>query len=143
MKAVAAFSLLAPAAALVLASCAARPGPPAGPGPMQLAGTSWRVVSVNARPTPVQGDYSMRFEADGRLGARFGCNHIGGTYLLYVSTLTVRNLIQTQMGCPEPAMTFETQGSMILQKPMNVASPGGGQASLSNDSGTILLTRAN
>jgi len=114
--------------------------PPAGPPPIaDLAGTKWHVVSVNGRETPGQGDYSMQFEAGGRLGARFGCNSMGGTYRMVGGSLTVSNLVSTLMGCPEPAATFESQASAILQQPMQVAFTSNERMGLSNAAGSIAL----
>lgn len=122
--------------ALALASCAA----PMAPRWTSLSGTDWTVQSVNGRATPAQGRYSMQFEADGRFGARFGCNSMGGRYVQSGPTVTVSNLNQTLIGCPEPSATFERQGSAILQQPMQIVSTAGG-VNLSNPAGTIALTR--
>ena len=120
---------------LALCACAAPPPPPVA----DLAGTSWRVVSVNGRATPAQGDYSMRFETGGRVGARFGCNSMGGNYRMVGGTLVVSNLASTLMGCPEPAMTFESQGGAILGQPMQIAFTSNERMSLSNAAGSIAL----
>lgn len=134
MKAAAVFKLSALVTALALAACAAPPPPPLA----DLTGTDWRVISVNGRPTP-SSDYSMRFGAGGAFGAKFGCNAMGGSYFLYVSTLTVRNLNQTLIGCPEPSATFEREGSAILQQPMQVAFNSNERMSLANPAGSIVL----
>jgi len=126
--------LVAAAAALLLHACAAPPPPPLA----DLTGTDWRVVSVNGRPTP-SSDYSMRFGADGAFGAKFGCNAMGGEYRLTGGTLTVRNLNQTLIGCPEPSATFEREGSAILQQPMQIAFTSNERMSLTNPAGSIAL----
>ena len=115
-------------------ACAASPPPPVA----DLAGTDWRVISVNGRQTP-SAEYSMRFGADGAFGAKFGCNTMGGNYRLVGATLIVSNLTQTLMGCPEPAATFESQGSAILSQPMQVAFTSNERMTLSNPAGTIAL----
>ena len=138
MKAAAAFRLhlLAPVSALALGACAATPAPP----PLaDLAGTNWRVVTVNGRATPAQGDYAMRFDRSGGVGARFGCNSMGGKYRMTGGTLVVSDLASTLMGCPEPAMTFESQGSAVLQQPMQVAFSSNERMYLSNAAGSITL----
>ena len=138
MKAAAAFRLLAPVAALALHGCAVTPAAPPAIG---LTNTEWRVTMVNGRATPATGDYTMRFERDGRLGGRFGCNHIGGSYRQIRGTLTVSGLMQTLMGCPEPASTFESEGSAILRQPMRIAESSSGGVTLMNGSGSIALER--
>ena len=126
--------LAVPVLAAALHACAAPPPPPIA----DLTGTDWRVVTLNGRATP-SGDYSMRFGADGAFGAKFGCNSMGGSYRLSGGTLTVSDLNQTLMGCPDPAATFETQGSAILQQPMQVAFTSNERMSLSNSAGSIAL----
>jgi len=132
--------LLAPALALALGGCGfnvpiGRPFP-------QLHGTEWRVVAVNGRATPATGDYMMRFGARGEFGARFGCNSMGGSYRGVVGTVTVSNLASTLMGCPEPAATFESQGSAILGARMKAEQSDDGRLTLSNAAGTIMLDRS-
>ena len=135
MKAAVGFrSALGAAAAIFLHACAAPPPPPIA----DLTGTDWRVVSVNGQATP-NSDYAMRFGAGGAFGAKFGCNSMGGEYRLVGGTLTVSNLNQTLMGCPEPAASFERQGSAILQQPMQVAFTSNERMTLSNPAGTIAL----
>src|SRR5687768_4083818 len=92
------------------------------------AGSSIRVLAAIA-------DYSMRFEAD-RVGARFGCNHMGGRYRVADGVLTVSDLAQTLMGCPEPASTFESQGAAVLGQPMRIAFSSNERLHLSNAAGS-------
>lgn len=137
MRVAAVFRATLTAAAAVLASgCTAVNYPPD-----TLVGTSWRVVAVNGTATPAQGYYSMRFDASGGIAARFGCNHISGRYFLYVSTMTVTDLTLTLMGCPEPAMTFESQGAAVLGRPMQVAFSSSERMVLSNAAGSITVDR--
>ena len=136
MKAAAGFKALALVAAALCTGCTS-----INLAPGTLAGTSWRVAAVNGNPTPPVGDYSVRFENRGAVGARFGCNHMGGHYRLAGSTLTVTNLASTLMGCPEPAGTFESQGSAILGRPMQVSFSSQHRMSLSNEAGSIALDR--
>jgi heat shock protein HslJ len=120
-----------------LGACAAAPSQPA---PISdLRGTSWRAVAVDGRPTPAAGDYSLRFEARGGLGARFGCNSMGGQYRLTGDLLTVGNLASTLMGCPEPAATFERDGAEVLGQPMRIAFDSNARMYLSNAAGSITL----
>lgn len=131
MTGAAAFSL---ALAALCAGCAAAPDPIA-----DLAGTQWHIVSLNGRETPAQGDYSMTFGKGGAFGARFGCNAMGGRYRMVGGTLTASNLSQTLMGCPEPAASFEAQGSAVLSRPMQVAFSSNERMYLSNAAGSIAL----
>jgi heat shock protein HslJ len=130
-------SWLAVAVLLASSGCA---GAALGPAPItELAGTSWRVVAVDGRPTSAVGDYSLRFDASGGLGARFGCNAMGGQYRLTGDLLTVGNLASTLMGCPEPAVTFERDGAEVLGQPMRIAFTSNERMHLSNAAGSITL----
>ena len=128
-------ALLRLAAGLALAGCASTP-----PAPItDLAGTQWRVAVVDGQATQATGDYSMRFDANGGVGARFGCNSMGGRYRLTGDLLTVTNLASTLMGCPEPAATFEREGAEVLGQPMRIAFSSNDRMYLSNAAGSIAL----
>lgn len=116
-------------------------GNPIAPSPglaPPLERTRWRVVAMNGRPTPPAGDFSMEFE-NGRLSARFGCNGLGGAYTQAGATLTVRELMGTQMACPD--MSFESQGSAILRQPLTIRMLAPARISLESAGGTIELQR--
>lgn len=104
-------------------------------------GTRWHVVAINGNATPTIGDYSIQF-TQGNVGARFGCNHIGGRYSAVGDTLRTFDIRSTLMGCPEPAATFEHQGSAVLTSPMRIAWFGKARLTLSNSNGSIALERA-
>jgi len=103
-------------------------------------GTRWHVASVNGQATPAAGDYSLQF-AQGNVGARFGCNHVGGGYSAIGDTLRTFDIHSTLMGCPEPSATFERQGSMVFTSPMRIAWEGEARLTLSNSNGSITLER--
>ena len=103
-------------------------------------GTTWRVTAVDDRATPAGGDYSMSFSG-GNLGARFGCNHIGGRYSAAGSTLKTTEVRSTLMGCPEPAASFERDGLAVLGSPMQMSWSSGNRLTLSNAAGSIALAR--
>jgi len=102
-------------------------------------GTSWRVTAIDGRATPASGNYSMTFSG-GEIGARFGCNSIGGHYSVSGETLTASEVRSTLMGCPEPSATFEREGAAVLNQPMHITWNGGSLA-LSNAAGSIALQR--
>lgn len=107
-----------------------------------VAGTSWRVIAVNGRPVPASGEYYMRFDANERVSARFGCNSAGGRYLQRGGTISVRNMAVTRMACAEPAMSFENQALGILWQPVIASWTAGDRLTLSNVSGRIDLARS-
>lgn len=111
----------------------------AAPGPeTALERTRWRVVRINGRAVPRQGDYHLDFDS-GRIAAKFGCNSIGGAYTQNGNTLDAGALIATRMACPN--MRFETEGSAILDQVMTVAVTGRNRLTLSSNAGTIDLVR--
>jgi heat shock protein HslJ len=109
--------------------------------PASLAGSHWRVAAVNSRPTPVGGEYYVRFD-NGAIGAKFGCNGMGGGYEQSANVVVVSDLSQTLIGCPEPSAGFEREGSAILRAPMTMNWAGGDRLTLTNPAGRIELQRS-
>ena len=116
------------------------PMPPmAGPGDsVPLDRTRWRVVAINGRPTPPNGDFSMQFE-NGQLSAKFGCNGMAATYTQNGATLDAGPVMGTKMACPD--MSWETQGGAILGQVMTVHMRDRNRIDLSSGAGTIELRR--
>ena len=102
-------------------------------------GTRWHVTAIDGKATPVAGDYHIEFESDG-IGGRFGCNSWGGRYIVSGQTMTVSQIMSTMMACPEPAMSFESQGLAVLREPMRW-SLAGTKLTVSNGAGSIALER--
>jgi len=113
-------------------------GGPAVP-PATLSATNWRVVAINGRAPPDPAKLFLNFETD-RLIANFGCNRLAATYRKVGDTITAGPVMATRMACPD--MSFETQGGKILSRPMRMGWNGGDRLTLSNDSGSIDLTRS-
>jgi heat shock protein HslJ len=106
-----------------------------------LAGSSWTVVAVNGRPAPAADNYYVRF-SDRQVSARFGCNAMGGDYRINGDHLTVGNLVGTQMGCPEPAMSLERDGAAALRGNIRVEKAGDNGLRLVSEAGTIDLKKS-
>ncbi len=106
-----------------------------------LAGKSWSVLAVNGKPVTGAGDYYVRF-SDKAVDAKFGCNGMSGEYRLNGNHLTVGNLQQTLMGCPEPAATFEREAGVLLRSNIRIEKVGGDKLRLVSEAGTIELKRA-
>ena len=104
-------------------------------------GTRWRVTAINGQPTPATGDYHVAF-AGGQISGRFGCNGWGGRYRIMQDTIVAREIASTLMGCPEPAMSFESAGLRVLGQPMRLAWASSGRLTLENGAGTIALERS-
>ena len=113
------------------------PPPPVASSP--LAGSIWRVVAINGRPTPDEPRYRMEFTGT-RVSAGFGCNAMGGPYALDRDMLSIGPVMGTKMACGDPAQTFESQGSAVLNVPAR-ARFAPGRLTLTNRAGTIELER--
>lgn len=115
-------------------------GQPNNPGSpvMDLNSTNWRVVAINGTRTPASNFY-INFMPD-RMSAKFGCNSLGAGYTQNGNTLSAGAVMATRMACPD--MSFENQGSAVLQQPMTISGVGD-QLTLSNRAGSIELVRAN
>ena len=113
------------------------PNYPGGPVP-NLSGTNWRVVAINGTRTPASNFY-LNFMPD-RINAKFGCNSLGAGYTQNGNVVNSGAVMATRMACPD--MTFENQGSAILEAPMTVSGIGN-HLTLSNRAGSIDLVRAN
>jgi len=107
--------------------------------PAALGGTNWRVAAINGRATPPAGPFFVNFET-ARLSAKFGCNGLGANYSQAGDTITAGPVMGTRMACPD--MSFETQGSAILDRPMRTVWSGGDRLTLSNERGSIDLMRS-
>lgn len=117
----------------------AQPPPPISGMPAPpLDRTRWTVVAINGRPVPSNGEYSMEFDA-GRMSARFGCNSIGAGYTQAGSTIDAGALITTRMGCPD--MSWESQGSAVIDRPMQVNALDRNRITLTSSGGSIELLR--
>ncbi|MCY7281738.1 MAG: META domain-containing protein [Sphingomonas bacterium] len=110
--------------------------------PDQLAGTSWIVTAINGRATPANKGYFVNFTGS-TISASFGCNTIGGGFRVNGDHLSITELIQTELGCPEPAVTFERLGSAVLNSNMRVERSSGERMRLVSEAGSIDLRRAN
>lgn len=114
------------------------PYPPAAGIAPPLDRTRWAVVAINGRPTPRQGEFAMEFDA-GRLSAKFGCNSLGAGYIQTGASLDAGVIIATRMACPD--MSWETQGSAVLDQVMQVSAMAANRITLTSSAGSIELMR--
>ena len=117
----------------------ADPLPPGGGMPVPtLDRTRWRVVAINGRPVPPNGDYGIEFDS-GRLTARFGCNSMGASYTQAGASLDAGAITATEMACPD--MSWERQGAAVLNPVMQVSAMGPHRLTLTSSAGSIDLVR--
>lgn len=77
--------------------------------PTNVIGPTWMLVSlqeVGAPPVVVENpsQYTVRFDADGRLAVMSDCNGCGGSYVLSDSSVRVESLQCTLVACPESSL---------------------------------------
>lgn len=99
------------------------------------------MIHVKRQATPQTGDYRITFD-NGQIGARFGCNHMGGRYRQSRNVLHAAQITSTLMGCPEPAATIERDAGLILAQPMSMSWINADRLELTNRAGGIKLARA-
>jgi heat shock protein HslJ len=93
-------SLYASMAFLVVASLLA------GCGALtSLAGTSWKLATLNGQPALTNVSVTMSFGARGTVAGSDGCNLYSGTYTVNGSKLTIKLGPSTMMACPDAAVT--------------------------------------
>jgi len=73
------------------------------------------------------------------MGGKFGCNSLNAGFSQQGTSLTVGAVAATRMACPD--MSFETQGSRVLGKPITVSGYGN-HLTLTSANGSIDLVRA-
>ncbi len=100
--------------------------------------TRWRVISINNRPVPREGNFSMQFEG-GRLAATFGCNALQAGYTQNGAMLDAGAVLGTKMGCPD--MSWENQGQAILNDVMTIRMLNPSRLVLNAQSGSIEIVR--
>jgi putative lipoprotein len=99
--------LVATVAAILLGLAACSAEPPASltrvRHPATLAGTTWRLLSIESRPVPVGPDVTLTFDDAGRVSGNGGCNGFGGqfTYEPGTGAISVSNQFSTLRECFE------------------------------------------
>ncbi len=110
--------------------------------PTTLAGTAWRVVSVNGRP-PVAGSEPTAAFGPANVTGSSGCNSYGGAYTYDPSTgsIAFKDLMMTLMLCVEPARNeVETLFNQAINAATSASIDPEGRLVLSGSGGEIVLT---
>jgi heat shock protein HslJ len=99
------------AGALLLLVAACAPGAGVTPPPeAELEGTEWVLIRYGPPAAPVEplpdNPPTLSFEEE-NLGGHTGCNHYGGEYEVEAGRITINDIFQTLIGCPEPLMAQE------------------------------------
>ncbi len=103
-------------AGLVLAACtphAADDQPTGNDGQdstVSLDGSEWVLLSLNGQPPVAQA--TIQF-ADGQAGGTTGCNHYGGSYQASDDTLTIGQMMMTEMYCVDEGVMEQEQAFTV------------------------------
>jgi len=104
--------VLAGLAILVVAACdSTGSGTNATPEPtsaVDLAGTSWTLVSIGGAPVVEGSGPHLTFDTEGQASGSTGCNSISGSYAADGAALTFGPLATTRMACEEDLMAQES-----------------------------------
>jgi putative lipoprotein len=84
-------------------------------GAVELAGSEWRPTRIGNMTISRDADMFVRFEADGKLRGRGGCNNFFGSYKFDDGGLEIGALGATKMACLEPVMEREAAFMKALQ----------------------------
>ena len=95
---------------------------PPQPGEVpRLAGTFWRLTSVNGAPAVDSGTGApphLVLNADGSARALFGCNRMSGSYMVQGNELRFGPIAATRMLCPPPLDAQEREMQRLLTGPV-------------------------
>ena len=114
----------------------------------RVAGTRWRIVSINGVPPPRPAIGTVGFTAT-EYRANFGCNDMQGGYRLEGSRFMTQLSRMSEKGCElvppttPSLMDYEDWGAAIMWGgTLTVSIPADGQLRLENAKGVILLQRS-
>ncbi len=100
------------AGTLLLAACGT------SPAQVDLAGTSWSLVSYGSSTSPTAAaagvETNLDFNADGNVHGTMGCNGFGGEYSADGKSITFGPIMSTMMACEEPIMTQEITALHVM-----------------------------
>lgn len=128
--------------ASISAAACAQSAAPAGPGaPPPLVG-QWRVDDVDGGGLADDAEVTIEFGENGKLSGRSGCNRYGGDYSYEQGMLTTGSLFSTKMACAPALMDLELKFLNRLEGALKASAEEGGEVSLSDDEGRILMRPA-
>jgi heat shock protein HslJ len=80
-----------------------------------LAGLSWRLVSIDGEGIPDSVTVTLIFETNGRAGGTGGCNNYGAVYSVDGSSITFAEIVSTLMACVDEVNQIESAYFAALQ----------------------------
>jgi heat shock protein HslJ len=143
MNAIVRVLLVAIVAALGLAACDDAGPVPTGQ-PATLAGTAWRVISVNGQGPVAGSEPTAVFEA-ARVSGSAGCNQYGGSYQYDAASgaIALKDLGMTAMACLEQRRNdFEGIFFSAINKVTNASLDPEGRLVLTGPGDRIVLVAA-
>ena len=102
----------------------------------------WQVTQLAGQPVPDDVTVTMRFDAEGRVSGKGGCNRYSGTYVPAGDALTFGPVAMTRMACPGEAMRVEARFSGALEGVTRAVFDDAGILTLSGaDGGPLVVAR--
>lgn len=87
--------------------------------PANLAGTRWRMLTIDGKDIDPATRTSMGFDGQTMSGSA-GCNRFSASYTSDGTRLSTGPIAATKKGCTEPAARQETAAFSILAKPVTI-----------------------
>lgn len=111
-------------------------GPPLPPG--ELAGTSWRIVSIGGEAVTAPRTPTTAFD-DARISGSGGCNRYTGGYTVDGDRLMLSGVASTKMACVGAGSDTETRLFAALRGTLRLRYDAAGRMVLTRDDGTTIL----
>ena len=93
----------------------------------RLAGTEWRVVTLQGETVPAGTISTLNFITDDRIVGRAGCNRYYGPYASQQERITMGPIVTTRMACSPEATAWEERYLGALQEAARAALDEDGQ----------------
>ena len=108
-----------------------------------LAGTAWRAVDIEGRPTDAEVASNLTFEGDQRVSGSTGCNRYTAPLSVTGTSIRVGVIAMTRMACPPAVMDQETRFTVALEAARGYRQEGDGLTLLDEQGRSLLrFTRA-
>ena len=104
-----------------------------------LEDTEWRIEDIVGRPIEPHAPATLRFEANGRVSGRTGCNLFTGAVTLDADSIHFEGLALTKMHCPPALMDQEQRLVLALKGARRYSVDPNGQLHLEGEYEPFLL----
>ena len=106
-----------------------------------LAGTQWKVMTLDGRSVLEGSVLTMEFKDSG-ISGNAGCNAYGASYTIVGKKIRIKSAIMTLMACQDPGVMEQEQRFMALLNQVASIQAGDKEMKLMNDQGETLILLA-